>query len=193
MPRTAAVVDPITGAPMKNSKAAAKVAKLTVVTDEAPATQVARKVAAKPAAPAEPKAAKGGAKKYVPPKNMALCADEFYKLREKRLAMQKEVDAIEAMEGACREQLINNLPKSEASGIAGKLCRVAVENKEIVRVTDWDAFWGFIVTEFKKNRGVSGILQRRVNENMVKELWAAKRKVPGTESMDVPVLRCNKL
>lgn len=202
MPRTV-TRDPITGVPIKNSQDA-KVVTLTVVKDEAPVTQVARKVAAKKAPltaeratadgrPVEPKASKGTAKKYAPPKNPALCADEFYRLREQRLALQKQVDAIEAMESACREHLINTLPKSEASGIAGKLCRVAVENKEIVRITDWDAFWGFIVAEYKKNKGVGGILQRRVNEKMVQELWANKRKVPGAEAMDVPVLRVNKL
>jgi hypothetical protein len=197
MPRTAALKDPITGAPLSTPKATGK-------EDKAPVVRKAKLAAVDPInmSAAERKAANAEAsakavkKAFAPPKNLAQCADMFYSKREERLALERQAAIIQAEENACREQLINNLPKSEASGIAGKLCRVAVENKAVATVKDWSVesgVWGYIIKNIKKTPGVTGMLQRRVNEAMIKELKENGVNVPGVEFMDVPVLRVNKL
>jgi hypothetical protein len=181
MPRTAAAVmaDPITGAPAKG-------AKLPKVTD-------GNMSAAERKAVNDAAAKKTAAKEYKPPKNLAQCADEYYRKREQRLALERQAALVQAEENACREFLINNLPKSQASGIAGKLCRVTVENKTVYQVKEWDKVWGFILNNAKKMPGITGMLQRRINENMVKEMAESGKVVPGTESVEVPVLRYSKL
>ena len=77
---------------------------------------------------------------YKFPKTMGACADRIYELKNKRLAMQKEVDAVEAEEKALKEHIINTLPKSETTGVAGKLARVTVVTKQVPQVKDWEAF-----------------------------------------------------
>lgn len=153
--------------------------KLTVVSDN---TKTATAKAVK-TAPKQPKL----------PKSLATCADELYTVRQERLLLDKEVEALKAREALLREHLINNLPKSQASGIAGSIARATVENKVTVSVTNWDDIHAYVLKNAKKNPGVFGIFQRRVNESMVKEMWDAGAKVPGVEPLDVPVVRLNKV
>jgi hypothetical protein len=127
------------------------------------------------------------------PKTLAAAADELFDIRAARLAKQKEVDALAARESELSEHLINSLPKSEATGVAGKLCRVSVTSKTVVSVTDWDAYYGYIAANAKKNPGVWSLLQKRVSEAAVKEMWDAGKAVPGVERMHVPRLSISKV
>lgn len=127
------------------------------------------------------------------PKTLAGCADRLYEVRQLRLAKQREIEIFEKEEAALREHLIQNLPRSQASGIAGKTARASIKNKVVVRVTSWDALQAFIVKNFKKNPGVFALLQKRVGEAAIMEIWEAGKEVPGTEPMEIPVVSLNKL
>lgn len=129
------------------------------------------------------------------PKNLAEAADLLYTTREKRLALNKEVEALQAHETALREHIINNLPKSNATGIAGKLVRVSVENKEVITVADWDKVRKYIYTNATKNPGVWGLMNKALNQATAKEMMdaAGKRGVPGLDKINVPVVSVNKL
>lgn len=151
------------------------------------AAKTVSKAATKPATKAEVKAT------FKPPKTLAACADLLFTTRAKRLLITKEVDALQAQETALREHLINTLPKSEASGIAGKLARVSIESKTVVSVKDFDAVVAYVVKTYKRNPGVAALLRRQVSEATVKEMWAAGADVPGTEPLDIPVVSVNKL
>lgn len=126
--------------------------------------------------------------KYKFPKTLAACADRLFELREKRLEEQKKVDAIEAEEKAVKEHLIQNLPKSEASGVAGKLCRVTVITKPVPQVQDWDKFYAYV----GKTKSFD-LLQRRLTDTAIKERWEAGKKIPGVEPFNVVTLSVNKV
>lgn len=130
---------------------------------------------------------------FTPPKTLAACADQLYSTRNQRLALNKEVEALQAQETALREHLINNLPKSNATGIAGKLVRVAIEDKEVWTVKDWDAVRAFIKANATKNPGVWALLNKALNQATVKEMADAGKKVPGLELIKVPTVSMNKL
>jgi hypothetical protein len=179
--------DPITGEPLS------KVSTSDLKTATKRATTAAKKAPAKKTAPTTKAAAKEEGKQFVPPKNLAACADAYYTKREERLALERKAALVGAEENACREYLINNLPKSQASGISGKVARVAVENKDVYTVKDWDGVWGYIIKNVKKMPGLTGMLQRRINESMVKEMAEAGKLIPGVEKIEVPVVRLNKL
>jgi len=127
-------------------------------------------------------------KKYKFPKTMAACADRYYELREKRLAMAKEVAAVEAEEKALKDYLINTLPKSEASGVAGKLARVTVVTKAVPQVVNWDDFYKYI-----KRTGEFDLLNKAVSKTAVEARWDNKKKVPGVEPFTVVTLSVNKV
>lgn len=131
---------------------------------------------------AEPK------KVYKFPKALGACADKLYELREKRLAMQKAVDEVEAEEKALKEHLIQTLPKSEAGGVAGKLCRVTIVKKKVPQVKDWDKFYAHI-----KKTGQFDLLGRTVGAAAIKERWEAGKIVPGVENFEAISISINKV
>ena len=125
---------------------------------------------------------------FKPPKTLGACADLYFTLREQRLAAQKIADAIEVNERAIREHIILTLPKSEASGVAGKLARVSRVIKQVPQIKDWSAFYAYI-----KKTGSFDLLQRRPGEAAIQERWDAGKVVPGVESFTVVTLSVSKV
>lgn len=126
--------------------------------------------------------------KFKFPKTMGACADRLYELRQKRLDEQKKVDAIEAEEKALKEHIINTLPKSEASGVAGKVARVTVITKEVPQVEDWDAFYKFV----KKNNAFD-LMQKRLTDTAIKERWENGKEIPGVKHFQATTVSLNKV
>lgn len=126
------------------------------------------------------------AKKY--PKAIGACADMLYKMREKRLAQQKIVEAMEKEESALKEHIIQTLPKSEASGVAGKVARVTVIKKEVPQVKDWDKFYAYV-----KKHDAFELLQRRLAVSAVEERIEDEQQIPGVEMFVAPTVSLNKL
>ena len=127
-------------------------------------------------------------KVYKFPKEMGRCADLIYQLREKRLAGQKMVDEVEAEEKALKEHIINNLPKSETTGVAGKLARVTVKTKKVPVVKDWDQFW----SKFNKKTDTD-LMQRSLSKAAIEARWEAGKEIPGVEAHQVVTLSINKV
>lgn len=127
-------------------------------------------------------------KVYKFPKSLALCADKFFELNKKRLEMQKLVDAVDEEAKAIKAHLIDNLPKSDASGVAGKLCRVTVVSKDIPQIKDREAFNKFIL----KTKDFS-LLQGRLSDAAVRDRWENGKEVPGVEHFTAVTLSVNKL
>lgn len=117
---------------------------------------------------------------FVPPKTLAACADMLYSTQIERLKIAKEVAKLEDKEKALKAHIIANLPKSEATGVAGKLARVQITSKFVPSVTDWPAFYAHI----KKTNGFD-MLQRRPAEKAIQDRWDAKKAVPGIEPFNV--------
>lgn len=106
-------------------------------------------------------AAKSKKAGFTIPKTLAACADLLYSTKQERLALGKQVAELEARESALREHLIDNLPKSDALGVTGKLARATIEDKDIVLMEDWPAFYKYLVKEYAKNPAVFALMQRR--------------------------------
>lgn len=125
--------------------------------------------------------------KFVVPKTVAGAADKLYLLREERYELQRQVAALEAQESQLRDFIIDTLPKSEASGIAGKVARVSIVKKVIAQVNNWPKFYAHIL----KTKDFS-LLQRRCAPVAIEEQWAAKKVVPGTTKFTAVTLSLTK-
>ena len=121
------------------------------------------------------------------PKTLGACADELYRLRQERLAKQAEADALKARETAITEHVIQNLPKSEANGVTGKVARVTITKKEVPQVDDWEAFYRYLF----KTKDPS-LLQKRLGDAAIRERWEAKKAVPGVVPFTVIGLSVTK-
>lgn len=126
--------------------------------------------------------------KYKFPKKIGECADKLYLLRQKRLETQKLVDALEAEEKALKYHIIMTLPKSEASGVAGKLARVTVVNKSIPQISDWEQF-----AKYLKKTGDFDLIQHRLSPASVEERWEAGKEIPGVGEFKATTVSINKI
>lgn len=116
------------------------------------------------------------------PKQPAAAADLWYEVMQQRLELNRQVKLLEEKEAKIKAHLLAVLPANDATGVAGKLVRVSLVPKQRVNVTDWAQVYAYIAANYKKNSGVFGLLQRRVGEDAVKEIWAAGKTVPGLEA-----------
>lgn len=127
-------------------------------------------------------------KRHKFPRSLAACADLYYELRQRRLEGAKALQELEAEERALKQHLIDNLPKAEASGVAGKTARVALVAKQVPQAEDWEALYAYV-----KRTGSFDLLQRRLSESAVQERWEAGKDVPGVRAFSVLTLSVHKL
>ncbi len=122
------------------------------------------------------------------PKTLGACADKLFETRQQRLEIQKQVDQLQEQETALKNHIIDTLPKSEASGVAGKLARVTVVTKKVPQVKDWDAFYKHI-----KKTGQFDLMGRGISKPAIEERWESGKQIPGVESFDVVSVSMNKV
>jgi hypothetical protein len=122
------------------------------------------------------------------PKALGACADKLFELRNKRLEMQKAVDLVAKEESALKTHIIDNLPKSQASGVAGKLARVSITSKEIPQVKDWTVFY-----EYVRKTKQFDLMQRRLSDGAVKDRLDEGINIPGVELFNAVSVSINKL
>ena len=124
---------------------------------------------------------------YRPPKTIGACADRLYELKELKSEAQKAVDKIEEERKALERHVIETLPKSAALGVAGKVARVTVVTKQVPQVKDYEPFYAFI----KKNNRFD-LLQKRLSEGAIKEIWDQGKTVPGVEAFTAVTISLTK-
>ncbi len=120
---------------------------------------------------------------------LATKADAFKELRDKRLALKREVDALYQQEKDLRYELIQYLESAKGvTGVSGLLCRVSLRPKHTAQVEDWDALYDHI-----RKTGEFELLQRRVGEGAVKERWDNGAVVPGVIDYQTTDLSITKI
>lgn len=107
-------------------------------------------------------------------KTPAQRADLYYAVDNARLARAKEAEAIKKFVSKLEKWFIQELPETDATGVAGKIARVQVKPKERPTVEDWGKFYSHI-----KKKGEFELLNRAVNAKAVKERWENGKTVPG--------------
>ena len=127
------------------------------------------------------------------PKSLAAAADELFKTEQKRLSIQKTADDLKSRETFLRDYLIQNLPKSDATGVAGKFARVSIKETIVYNVADWDKVYAYVLANAKKTPGVWALLQRRLGSKAAGEMFDAGKPVPGTARVKIPVVSMSKL
>ena len=122
------------------------------------------------------------------PATVGACADALYTLREQRLIVQKEADALEEREKAIKQHLIDTLPKSDQTGAVGHVARAQIKTKRVPQVDDWEALYKHV-----RKTGDFEILQRRLAADAIAERWEAGKKVPGVGAFNAVTVSVTKL
>lgn len=125
-------------------------------------------------------------------KSMSLVADELYTTQQDRYALNKAVEALGKKESLLREHLIDNL-KKDSTGIAGRIARASIKMKTVVQVEEWPKVYEYILKHARKDSGAWSLLQKRIGEGAVKEIWESGKTIPGVKPLDVPTVSLNKV
>lgn len=123
------------------------------------------------------------------PKSLAVCADKYYELRQQRLKLQKEVDDIAAEESAYKHHLIDNVPKSQATGVQGKIARATIVTKEEPQCEDQDAFRKYM----NRTKRFDLATKLRPSAPAIRELWEDGKDIPGIKKFNVVTVSLNKV
>jgi hypothetical protein len=110
-----------------------------------------------------------------------------------RLAKQREADALEAEERFVKAWIIDTLPMSNATGVAGHVCSVRVVPKERPQLVaeQADAFFEFVAKNRKK--GAFALLNRALNAKACAEYWAQGKEIPGVAREQYKTLSYSKI
>ncbi len=123
------------------------------------------------------------------PRTIGRCADKLYELRQARIEKQREVEALAKQERGLREHIIASLPKSEASGVAGKLARVTVVTKEEPVIKNISVFRRFL----RRSKRHDLAYKLRPSAPGIREIWESGEQVPGIEKFTVVTLSLSKV
>lgn len=131
------------------------------------------------------------AAKFVIPKKIGEAVDLYWTTRAKRYELSKEVEELEKKEATLKAHFIDTIPTSASTGAAGKLCRVTIVKKDRFEVTDWAELQEHI----RKNagKGAFALVQRRLSDAAVKEVFAAGKAVPGVQKLEYKSISVNKV
>ena len=108
------------------------------------------------------------------PKTLGICADHLKEVESLRLAMQKEVDAVKKRENELRDHIIDNLSVSDDTGAVGKKYIAQIKPEDKPTVNDWEEFYDFIFDQDRPD-----LLQKRLSEKAIQEMWEDGKEVPG--------------
>lgn len=122
------------------------------------------------------------------PATLAGCADRLAELKKQRLSYQKLVKNIEREEAFLSSKLKAELKEQGSRGIAGLFSKVAIVDRKIPSVTDWDALHAHI-----QRTGEFDLMQRRLSDAAVKERWNAGEEVAGIGFFETQTLSITKI
>jgi hypothetical protein len=122
------------------------------------------------------------------PESLGACVDRYRDLRDLRLAMEKEVAVVAEKERAAKAHILQSLTdQSGTTGVAGERFRAQRIERRVPAVTDWPAFYKWIAEGSRFD-----VLQRRLANKAITDLWEADEDVPGVEarvSVDLSVTK----
>lgn len=122
------------------------------------------------------------------PKSIGRCADLYHDVRDLRLIMEKECEAVKARESEIQEHIIANLSKSDDTGASGLRYRAQVRSEAKPQLADWSQF-----TAYVKQTGRFDLMQKRLGEKAIADMWEGGEAVPGVAKVHVPKLSITKI
>lgn len=122
------------------------------------------------------------------PAPIGLQIDALFKLKEELRKHQEAEAGIKARIEEAELKLMETMDKEGVSKSTGKMATVSVSETVTGNVVDWDALWAYI---FKTKQ--SHLLQRRVSDPAIRELFETKGAVPGVEPFTKRRLNVRKL
>lgn len=111
------------------------------------------------------------------PVSLGECVDRLHDLRELRHAVEKESALIGERERALKAHILASLSQQAGTtGVAGSRYRAQRTEKHVAAVKDWALLHAWI-----RETGRFDVLQKRLLNSAVLDMWEADLDVPGCE------------
>lgn len=130
------------------------------------------------------------------PKTIAEQGDLLYRVTNARLELNRTaVTYLSELETALENNIIEKLPKDNATGISGKVANVKIVPFSVPQVDTENGGWDKVWTWIKKQKGLDGfaILGRSINKKAIEELQEAGKQIPGTKKFTGKKVSCTKV
>ena len=108
------------------------------------------------------------------PPTLGATIDKMYALREDKRALDAKIKTIESEMKELEITMFGQLDAQETTKSQGKKASVSITETVVGNVEDWETFWPYIA----KNK-FWHLVQKRVSDPGLRELWALKKKTPG--------------
>ena len=121
-------------------------------------------------------AAKTVAKVTARMSTMGSTIDSLWAKREEKREAEAKIKVIESEIAVIEESLMERMDKEETAKSQGTKASVSITQAVVANVEDWAAFHAYVA----KNKYFH-LLQKRVSDPAVRELWDAGKKIPGVQ------------
>lgn len=108
------------------------------------------------------------------PKTLGARADRLYAIKLEKKKLRDSIAKLDTERIAIEESIIQDLPKSQAEGVTGKVANVRIVKKDVPTVKDRETFLKYV-----SRTKAWDLLPRSVNNKAIEERWNDKKKVPG--------------
>lgn len=122
------------------------------------------------------------------PATLGEAADLLYRVRAEKSEAENVVKEINTFKRELENYIIDNLPKSNASGISGTIAKVRVYTDDVPTVDDWDKFYKYV-----SRKKAFELMQRRLAVVAIRERQANGEKLPGVGTFRVVKVSVTKL
>lgn len=102
--------------------------------------------------------------------------DEMWALREKKRELEASVKEVETKMKELEGVVFDLMDAQDTRRAEGKSASVSINESTVGNVEDWDAVWTYIA----KNKYFH-LVQRRLSDPALRELWELGKVVPGVQ------------
>lgn len=119
--------------------------------------------------------------------DLGAAVDTLYDVRSKRLALEREVNALKAEESALKDSILKNLQPG-TMGIKGTRASFTARKEVEPIVKDWQSVHSWI-----RDNGEFSLLQKRIANDSWREFKDSGLLIPGTEGREIIKVSVSKV
>lgn len=114
------------------------------------------------------------------PETIGECADVLYNIRQQRLNIDKESKKLKDYEAKLSNHIIDELPKSNASGVSGRVANVKSVVSEVPTVQSQEELRNYVIAHERWDL----VTNLRPSAPAVRDMWEAGEEIPGVEKFN---------
>lgn len=105
---------------------------------------------------------------------LGTAVDRVYKLRAKRLLIEKKVEELKKQEAEAKDEIIRELAANRLESATGKTCTASISKNTVPTVKDWSAFHRYII-----EHDALDLLEKRAAKGACQARWENEEEIPG--------------